>query len=74
VVLIFELDGSVASPGRPAADRELARHKLLDLLGDAYLLGGPPIGSISALRPGHAANQRALREALASGLVARQAP
>lgn len=74
VVMIFERDGSVSPPGRPPEERELARHKLLDLLGDAYLFGGPAIGSISAERPGHAANQRAFAEALARGLVARQAP
>ena len=33
-----------------------ARHKLLDLYGDLYLLGAPIIGRISAARTGHADN------------------
>lgn len=71
VVLVFEPDGSVAPPARPPADCELARHKLLDLLGDLYLLGGPPIGRLSARRPGHSANRRALAQALERGIVVR---
>ena len=73
VVLVFESDGSVLPPATPPGDNELARHKLLDLLGDAYLFGGPPIGALTVSRPGHAANQRAFAEALERGLVARSA-
>jgi UDP-3-O-[3-hydroxymyristoyl] N-acetylglucosamine deacetylase len=68
-VLVFAEDGSVLPPGAPARDGELARHKLLDLLGDAFVHGGPPIGVIHADRPGHFANHRALLEALARGLI-----
>ncbi len=32
---------------------EFARHKVLDLLGDLSLLGGPLLGHISAVRAGH---------------------
>lgn len=35
---------------------EPARHKLLDLLGDMYLLGVPIKGKIVATKPGHTAN------------------
>ncbi len=35
---------------------EPARHKLLDLLGDLYLLGKPIKGKIVATKPGHSAN------------------
>lgn len=35
---------------------EPARHKLLDLVGDLYLLGRPVKGHIKAVRPGHFAN------------------
>lgn len=35
---------------------EPARHKLLDLLGDLYLLGVPLQAEIIASRPGHFAN------------------
>jgi UDP-3-O-[3-hydroxymyristoyl] N-acetylglucosamine deacetylase len=48
---------------------EPARHKLLDLLGDLYLHGGPPLGRISARAPGHAATHVAMREAIARGIV-----
>lgn len=35
---------------------EPARHKLLDLLGDLYLVGAPIKGQILAARPGHQSN------------------
>ena len=35
---------------------ELARHKMLDLLGDLYLLGADLVAHVSAYRSGHAAN------------------
>lgn len=37
-------------------DNEPARHKLLDMVGDLYLLGKPLKGHIHASRPGHFAN------------------
>lgn len=45
--------------GTVAAD-EPARHKLLDLVGDLMLHGGPPRGSVIARRPGHRGNHAAL--------------
>lgn len=32
---------------------EFARHKVLDLLGDLFLLGGPMLGHVKAFRAGH---------------------
>lgn len=32
---------------------EFVRHKLLDLIGDLYLLGGPLLGQITVHKPGH---------------------
>jgi UDP-3-O-[3-hydroxymyristoyl] N-acetylglucosamine deacetylase len=55
--------------GMPFAPDEPARHKLLDLVGDLHLHGGPPIGRVRAVRPGHAANARAIRQALDAGVV-----
>jgi UDP-3-O-[3-hydroxymyristoyl] N-acetylglucosamine deacetylase len=55
--------------GRPFSPDEPARHKLLDLLGDAYLHGGPPMGRLRAIRPGHAANARAFRQAIDAGVL-----
>ncbi len=49
---------------------ELARHKILDLIGDSYLLGRPLRGSIHARKTGHGHNvalMRALRDALLAG-------
>jgi UDP-3-O-[3-hydroxymyristoyl] N-acetylglucosamine deacetylase/3-hydroxyacyl-[acyl-carrier-protein] dehydratase len=46
---------------------EPARHKLLDMLGDLYLVGAPIKGQILAARPGHQSNiefARRLREVL----------
>jgi UDP-3-O-[3-hydroxymyristoyl] N-acetylglucosamine deacetylase len=56
--------------GKPFFPDEPARHKLLDLLGDLYLKGGPPVGRIVAHRPGHAANARALARAIEDGALA----
>lgn len=67
-VVVLTPDG-VLSAGRRFAPDEPARHKLLDLLGDLYLHGGPPLGHVHALRPGHAPNARALRRALAEGVL-----
>lgn len=67
-VLVLAPHG-VHCAGRPYSADEPARHKLLDLVGDLYLHGGPPIGRLRAVRPGHAANHRALSQALAEGIV-----
>ena len=40
---------------------ELARHKLLDLIGDLALLGRPLLAQVIAVRPGHALNARLAR-------------
>jgi UDP-3-O-[3-hydroxymyristoyl] N-acetylglucosamine deacetylase len=44
---------------------EFIRHKLLDAVGDLYLLGRPLIGAFTAHKSGHALNNRLLRAALA---------
>jgi UDP-3-O-[3-hydroxymyristoyl] N-acetylglucosamine deacetylase len=41
---------------------ELARHKILDIIGDMYLLGRPLRGRITACRTGHSENIALLRE------------
>lgn len=40
---------------------ELARHKILDIMGDSYLLGRPIRGKITALMTGHSDNIALLR-------------
>jgi UDP-3-O-[3-hydroxymyristoyl] N-acetylglucosamine deacetylase len=67
VVLIAP--GAVHAAGRAFAPDEPARHKLVDLMGDLYLPGGPPLGTVRAFRPGHAANAEAVRIAIAGGLL-----
>jgi len=43
---------------------EFVRHKILDAVGDLYLLGHSLIGSFTAYKSGHALNNRLLRELL----------
>jgi len=52
------------SEGLRFAD-EFIRHKLLDAIGDLYLLGKPLLAAYSAHKSGHALNNRLLREVLA---------
>jgi UDP-3-O-[3-hydroxymyristoyl] N-acetylglucosamine deacetylase len=42
------------------------RHKVLDAIGDLYLLGHPLIGAFSAHKSGHALNNRLLRKVVAT--------
>ncbi len=44
---------------------EFVKHKVLDAIGDLYLLGHPLIGSFSAHKSGHALNNKLLRQLLA---------
>ena len=44
---------------------EFVKHKILDAMGDLYLLGKPLLASYSAFRSGHAMNNKLLRELLA---------
>ncbi|MBI5279506.1 MAG: UDP-3-O-acyl-N-acetylglucosamine deacetylase [Burkholderiales bacterium] len=46
-------------------DDEFVKHKILDAMGDLYLLGKPLLGAYSAFRSGHALNNQLLRELLA---------
>jgi len=41
---------------------EPARHKILDLVGDLYMLGRPVLGRITARKSGHALNARLVRK------------
>lgn len=65
-------DGRVLSAGRPFASDEPARHKLLDLVGDLGVWGGPPVGHAFATRPGHAATHEAVARAMAVGALERR--
>jgi UDP-3-O-[3-hydroxymyristoyl] N-acetylglucosamine deacetylase len=52
------------SDGLRYAD-EFVKHKILDAIGDLYVLGYPLIGAYSAHKAGHALNNRLLRALLA---------
>lgn len=45
-------------------DDEFVKHKILDAMGDLYLLGRPLLASYSAFRSGHDLNNKLLRELL----------
>jgi UDP-3-O-acyl-N-acetylglucosamine deacetylase len=59
----------VHAAGHPFEPREPARHKLCDLLGDLYIYGGPPLGDLRAVAPGHAANHHAFQWAQREGIL-----
>src|SRR3990170_4602694 len=44
---------------------EFVKHKVLDAIGDLYLLGHPLIGAFSAYKSGHSLNNRLLRRLVA---------
>lgn len=44
---------------------EFVKHKVLDAIGDLYLLGHPLIGEFNAHKSGHALNNQALRDLVA---------
>jgi UDP-3-O-[3-hydroxymyristoyl] N-acetylglucosamine deacetylase len=44
---------------------EFVKHKVLDAIGDLYILGHPLIGAFSAYKSGHALNNKLLRALLA---------
>lgn len=46
-------------------DDEFVKHKILDAMGDLYIVGKPLLASYSAFRSGHAMNNKLLRELLA---------
>ena len=54
----------VLNPDGLRYDDEFVKHKVLDAIGDLYLLGRPLIGSFSAHKSGHALNNALLRRLL----------
>lgn len=47
-------------------DDEFVKHKILDAMGDLYLIGKPLLASYSAFRSGHALNNKLLLELMAN--------
>jgi UDP-3-O-[3-hydroxymyristoyl] N-acetylglucosamine deacetylase len=62
--LVLDEQGVLNSGGLRFAD-EFIRHKILDAIGDLYLLGRPLLGAFTAHKSGHALNNRLARAALA---------
>ena len=46
-------------------DDEFVKHKILDAMGDLFILGKPLLAAYSAFRSGHAMNNKLLRALLA---------
>lgn len=57
-------DYKVLNAGGLRYDDEFVKHKILDAMGDLYLLGKPLLAQYSAFRSGHALNNLLLRELL----------
>ena len=55
-------DTGVVNEDKLRYEDEFVKHKVLDAIGDLYLLGHPLIGSFSAFKSGHALNNRLLRK------------
>ena len=58
-------DYKVLNAGGLRYDDEFVKHKILDAMGDLYILGKPLLASYSAFRSGHALNNKLLHELLA---------
>jgi UDP-3-O-[3-hydroxymyristoyl] N-acetylglucosamine deacetylase len=58
-------DYRVLNPDGLRSEDEFVKHKVLDAIGDLYLLGHPVIGAFSGYKSGHAMNNALLRELLA---------
>jgi UDP-3-O-[3-hydroxymyristoyl] N-acetylglucosamine deacetylase len=57
-------DYKVLNAGGLRYDDEFVKHKILDAIGDLYLVGKPLLASYSAFRSGHAMNNKLLRALL----------
>lgn len=62
---------SVLNPEGLRYPDEFVRHKILDLIGDIGLIGGPIVGRIRAHKSGHTLNRRFVRALIEGGLVER---
>lgn len=57
-------DTKVLNVGGLRYDDEFVKHKILDAMGDLYVVGRPLLAAYSAFRSGHAMNNQLLRELL----------
>lgn len=59
--VIVHSHGRVLNPDGLRAPDEMARHRVLDVLGDVLLAGAPVLGKITAFRSAHSLNQDLVR-------------
>lgn len=57
-------DNRILNDGGLRYDDEFVKHKILDAIGDLYLLGAPVIGAFEGYKSGHAANNALLSRLL----------
>ena len=62
-IVIDEMD--VLNPEGLRYPDEFVRHKILDAIGDLYIVGHPIIGAFEGYKSGHAINNALLRAVLA---------
>jgi UDP-3-O-[3-hydroxymyristoyl] N-acetylglucosamine deacetylase len=62
--IVLDDSGVLNAEGLRSRD-EIVKHKVLDAIGDLYLIGGGVIGEFSGYKSGHGLNNRLLRELLA---------
>lgn len=71
-------DYRILNSGGLRSEDEFVKHKILDAVGDLYLLGAPLLGEYRAYKSGHALNNAAARALLAEEdaweLVTRETP
>lgn len=58
-------DSRVLNEGGLRYDNEFVRHKILDAIGDLYLMGGPILGAFEGYKSGHAINDTLVKAVLA---------
>ena len=58
--LVLDAAGPIGTEMR--FPNEPIRHKILDLVGDLYMLGIPIIGKVEAVKTGHSMNLRLVKE------------
>ena len=66
--------GAVLNPQGLRRPDEFVRHKVLDAIGDLYLLGAPILGRFEALYSGHGLNNALARAVLARPNAWRMSP
>ena len=71
-VLVIEDDGSTSNDLRFAD--EFVRHKMLDLIGDLYLIGKLPQTQVVALKSGHTLHAQLILSMAEKGLLQQQEP